>query len=139
MEDLFNSVSSSHKGISFATIILFGAFIFLIIQTQLSFAGRITNVLRKTGFFAMLLLYVQGALGFFLAIYSPDFQGVSGFGNLLSHFKYTICILTCAGVMTYVHSFLNKNDKLTLRIVIITLASALLFEYAYPWRELLGF
>lgn len=139
MEDLFNSVSSSHKGISFATIILFGAFIFLIIQTQLSFAGRITNVLRKTAFFSMLLLYVQGALGFFLAIYSPNLQGVNGFGEYLSHFKYAICILVCAGAMTYVHSYLIKNQKLILRIVIIALSAALLFEYAYPWRELLGF
>ena len=87
----------------------------------------------------MLLLYIQGALGFFLAIYSNDFQNIAGFGNYLSHFKYTICILICAGAMTYVHRFLVNNQKLSIKIVIVALASALLFEYAYPWKELLGF
>jgi len=42
MEDLFNSVYSTHKGISFSTVVVFGAFIFLlfivfIIRKKLNF------------------------------------------------------------------------------------------------------
>ena len=138
MEDLFNSVYSTHKGISFSTVVVFGAFIFLILQVHLSYKGRISDVLRKTSFFSMLLLYIQGILGVFLGIYSPEFSEASGFSSYFRLFEYGIIILTCAGMITYVYMFLKKNQILTLKVLIIALAAALLFEYAYPWRIIFG-
>ena len=88
MEDLFNSVYSTHKGISFSTVVVFGAFIFLILQVHLSYKGRISDVLRKTSFFSMILLYIQGILGVFLGIYSPEFSEASGFS---SYFNPDLC------------------------------------------------
>ena len=138
MEDLFNSVYSTHKGISFSTVVVFGAFIFLILQAHLSYKGRISDVLRKTSFFSMILLYIQGILGVFLGIYSPEFSEASGFSSYFKLFEYGIIILTCAGMITYVYMFLKRNQILTLKVLIIALAAALLFEYAYPWRIIFG-
>ena len=138
MEDLFNSVYSTHKGISFSTVVVFGAFIFLILQVHLSYKGRISDVLRKTSFFSMILLYIQGILGVFLGIYSPEFSEASGFSSYFKLFEYGIIILTCAGMITYVYMFLKSNRILTLKVLIIALAAALLFEYAYPWRIIFG-
>ena len=138
MEDLFNSVYSTHKGISFSTVVVFGAFIFLILQVHLSYKGRISDVLRKTSFFSMLLLYIQGILGVFLGIYSPEFSETSGFSSYFRLFEYGIIILTCAGMITYVYMFLKNNQILTLKMLIIALVAALLFEYAYPWRIIFG-
>ena len=138
MEDLFNSVYSTHKGISFSTVVVFGAFIFLILQVHLSYKGRISDVLRKTSFFSMILLYIQGILGVFLGIYSPEFSEASGFSSYFKLFEYGIIILTCAGMITYVYMFLKNNQILTLKVLIIALAAALLFEYAYPCRIIFG-
>ena len=138
MEDLFNSVYSTHKGISFSTVVVFGAFIFLILQVHLSYKGRISDVLRKTSFFSMILLYIQGILGVFLGIYSPEFSEASGFSSYFKLFEYGIIILTCAGMITYVYMFLKRNQILTLKMLIIALVAALLFEYAYPWRIIFG-
>jgi hypothetical protein len=138
MEDLFNSVYSTHKGISFSTVVVFGAFIFLILQVHLSYKGRISDVLRKTSFFSMILLYIQGILGVFLGIYSPEFSETSGFSSYFRLFEYGIIILTCAGMITYVYMFLKNNQILTLKMLIIALVAALLFEYAYPWRIIFG-
>ena len=138
MEDLFNSVYSTHKGISFSTVVVFGAFIFLILQVHLSYKGRISDVLRKTSFFSMILLYIQGILGVFLGIYSPEFSEASGFSSYFKLFEYGIIILTCAGMITYVSMFLKSNQILTLKVLIIALVAALLFEYAYPWRIIFG-
>ena len=138
MEDLFNSVYSTHKGISFSTVVVFGAFIFLLLQAHLSYKGAVSDVLRKTNFFSMMLLYVQGILGVFLGIYSPEFSEVSGFSSFLKHFEYGISILLCAGMITYVYMFLKNNQILTLKMLIIALVAALLFEYAYPWRMIFG-
>ena len=138
MEDLFNSVYSTHKGISFSTVVVFGAFIFLILQVHLSYKGRISDVLRKTSFFSMILLYIQGILGVFLGIYSPEFSETSGFSSYFRLFEYGIIILTCAGMITYVYMFLKNNQILTLKVLIIALVAALLFEYAYPWRIIFG-
>ena len=138
MEDLFNSVYSTHKGISFSTVVVFGAFIFLILQVHLSYKGRISDVLRKTSFFSMILLYIQGILGVFLGIYSPEFSETSGFSSYFRLFEYGIIILTCAGMITYVYMFLKNNQILTLKMLIIALVAALLFEYAYPWRLIFG-
>ncbi len=138
MEDLFNSVYSTHKGISFSTVVVFGAFIFLLLQVHLSYKGRISDVLRKTSFFSMILLYIQGILGVFLGIYSPEFSETSGFSSYFRLFEYGIIILTCAGMITYVYMFLKNNQILTLKMLIIALVAALLFEYAYPWRLIFG-
>ena len=138
MEDLFNSVYSTHKGISFSTVVVFGAFIFLLLQVHLSYKGRISDVLRKTSFFSMLLLYIQGILGVFLGIYSPEFSEASGFSSYFRLFEYGIIILTCSGMITYVYMFLKNNQILTLKMLIIALVAALLFEYAYPWRMIFG-
>ena len=138
MEDLFNSVYSTHKGISFSTVVVFGAFIFLILQVHLSYKGRISDVLRKTSFCSMILLYIQGILGVFLGIYSPEFSETSGFSSYFRLFEYGIIILTCAGMITYVYMFLKNNQILTLKMLIIALVAALLFEYAYPWRIIFG-
>ena len=138
MEDLFNSVYSTHKGISFSTVVVFGAFIFLLLQVHLSYKGASSDVLRKTSFFSMLLLYIQGILGVFLGIYSPEFSEASGFSSYFKLFEYGIIILTCAGMITYVYMFLKSNQILTLKVLIIALAAALLFEYAYPWRIIFG-
>ena len=138
MEDLFNSVYSTHKGISFSTVVVFGAFIFLLLQVHLSYKGAISDVLRKTSFFSMLLLYIQGILGVFLGIYSPEFSEASGFSSYFKLFEYGIIILTCAGMITYVYMFLKNNQILTLKMLIIALVAALLFEYAYPWRMIFG-
>ena len=138
MEELFNSVYSTHKGISFSTVVVFGAFIFLLLQVHLSYKGRISDVLRKTSFFSMILLYIQGRLGVFLGIYSPEFSEASGFSSIFKLFEYGIIILTCAGMITYVYMFLKNNQILTLKMLIIALVAALLFEYAYPWRMIFG-
>ena len=138
MEELFNSVYSTHKGISFSTVVVFGAFIFLLLQVHLSYKGRISDVLRKTSFFSMILLYIQGILGVFLGIYSPEFSETSGFSSYFRLFEYGIIILTCAGMITYVYMFLKNNQLLTLKMLIIALVAALLFEYAYPWRMIFG-
>ena len=138
MEDLFNSVYSTHKGISFSTVVVFGAFIFLLLQVHLSYKGAISEVLRKTAFFSMILLYIQGILGVFLGIYSPEFSEASGFSSYFRLFEYGIIILTCAGMITYVYMFLKNNQILTLKTLIIALVAALLFEYAYPWRIIFG-
>ena len=138
MEELFNSVYSTHKGISFSTVVVFGAFIFLLLQVHLSYKGRISDVLRKTSFFSMILLYIQGILGVFLGIYSPEFSETSGFSSYFRLFEYGIIILTCAGMITYVYMFLKNNQILTLKMLIIALVAALLFEYAYPWRLIFG-
>ena len=138
MEDLFNSVYSTHKGISFSTVVVFGAFIFLILQVHLSYKGRISDVLRKTSFFSMILLYIQGILGVFLGIYSPEFSETSGFSSYFRLFEYGIMVLTCAGMRTYVYMCLKNNQILTLKMLIIALVAALLFEYAYPWRIIFG-
>ena len=138
MEDLFNSVYSTHKGISFSTVVVFGAFIFLLLQAHLSYKGAVSDVLRKTSFFSMILLYIQGILGVFLGIYSPEFSEASGFSSYFKLFEYGIIILTCAGMITYVYMFLKNNQILTLKVLIIALAAALLFEYAYPWRIIFG-
>ena len=138
MEELFNSVYSTHKGISFSTVVVFGAFIFLILQVHLSYKGRISDVLRKTSFFSMILLYIQGILGVFLGIYSPEFSTTSGFSSYFKLFEYGIIILICAGMITYVYMFLKNNQILTLKMLIVALAAALLFEYAYPWRLIFG-
>ena len=138
MEELFNSVYSTHKGISFSTVVVFGAFIFLLLQVHLSYKGRISEVLRKTSFFSMILLYIQGILGVFLGIYAPEFSEASGFSSYFKLFEYGIIILTCAGMITYVYMFLKSNQILTLKVLIIALAAALLFEYAYPWRIIFG-
>jgi hypothetical protein len=138
MEELFNSVYSTHKGISFSTVVVFGAFIFLLLQVHLSYKGRISDVLRKTSFFSMILLYIQGILGVFLGIYSPEFSETSGFSSFFKLFEYGIIILTCAGMITYVYMFLKNNQILTLKMLIIALVAALLFEYAYPWRLIFG-
>ena len=138
MEDLFNSVYSTHKGISFSTVVVFGAFIFLLLQVHFSYKGAISEVLRKTSFFSMILLYIQGILGVFLGIYSPEFSEASGFSSFFKLFEYGIIILICAGMITYVYTYLKKHQKLNLKIVIIALAAALLFEYAYPWRLIFG-
>ena len=138
MEELFNSVYSTHKGISFSTVVVFGAFIFLLLQVHLSYKGAISDVLRKTSFFSMLLLYIQGILGVFLGIYSPEFSEASGFSSYFKLFEYGIIILTCAGMITYVYMFLKNNQILTLKMLIIALVAALLFEYAYPWRIIFG-
>ncbi len=138
MEELFNSVYSTHKGISFSTVVVFGAFIFLLLQVHLSYKGRISDVLRKTSFFSMILLYIQGILGVFLGIYSPEFSETSGFSSYFRLFEYGIIILTCAGMITYVYMFLKNNQILTLKMLIIALVAALLFEYAYPWRMIFG-
>jgi len=138
MEELFNSVYSTHKGISFSTVVVFGAFIFLLLQVHLSYKGRISDVLRKTSFFSMILLYIQGILGVFLGIYSPEFSETSGFSSYFRLFEYGIIILTCAGMITYVYMFLKNNQILTLKMLIIALVAALLFEYAYPWRIIFG-
>ena len=138
MEELFNSVYSTHKGISFSTVVVFGAFIFLLLQVHLSYKGAVSDVLRKTNFFSMMLLYVQGILGVFLGIYSPEFSEASGFSSYFKLFEYGIIILTCAGMITYVYMYIKNNKQLSLKIVIIALVSALLFEYAYPWRLIFG-
>ena len=138
MEELFNSVYSTHKGISFSTVVVFGAFIFLLFQVHLSYKGRISEVLRKTSFFSMILLYIQGILGVFLGIYSPEFSEALGFSSYFRLFEYGIIILTCAGMITYVYMFLKNNQILTLKMLIIALVAALLFEYAYPWRMIFG-
>ena len=138
MEDLFNSVYSTHKGISFSTVVVFGAFIFLLLQVHFSYKGAISEVLRKTSFFSMILLYIQGILGVFLGIYSPEFSETSGFSSYFRLFEYGIIILTCAGMITYVYMFLKNNQILTLKMLIIALVAALLFEYAYPWRIIFG-
>ena len=138
MEELFNSVYSTHKGISFSTVVVFGAFIFLLLQVHLSYKGAISDVLRKTSFFSMILLYIQGILGVFLGIYSPEFSETSGFSSYFRLFEYGIIILTCAGMITYVYMFLKNNQILTLKMLIIALVAALLFEYAYPWRMIFG-
>jgi len=41
-------------------------------------------------------------------------------------------------MITYVYMFLKNNQILTLKMLIIALVAALLFEYAYPWRLIFG-
>lgn len=130
MQETFDTIRSAHNGVSYSTIIIFGAFTFLLLMTFLSYAGKITEVLRKASFFSMMLLYVQGFLGISMAFNSSRFSTLED----LSYFQYALSILICAGIMTFVYSHLKKNDIVSRGVVILALLAVLLFEYAYPWN-----
>lgn len=139
MEDLYNTVSGSHRGVAYATIIIFGAFVFLMLQTQLFYKGKITDVLRKTSFFSAMLLTVQGVLGVFMAVYSPHFAQVSQTGDYYSHFQYALLILISAGIVARIHIYLKKNQAVSTGIFVLSLLAALIFEYAFPWSQFIQF
>lgn len=138
MNDIYSSLISSHNGISYSTVIIFGSFIFLLLTTFLGQNGRISEVLRKASFFSMFLLGIQAILGILTEFYAPGFADLSGGKTYFQHFKYGIIIGICAGMMAYVNFYLKKTPILTLQTVIVALLSALLFEYAYPWRIIFG-
>ncbi len=48
MEEIYQTFAGSHNGISYSTIIIFGAFIFLLLLTFLGQGGRVSEVLRKS-------------------------------------------------------------------------------------------
>ena len=73
MEEIYQTFAGSHNGISYSTIIIFGAFIFLLLLTFLGQGGRVSEVLRKSSFFATMLLFIQGVLGVMMEYYSPAF------------------------------------------------------------------
>lgn len=135
MEDIYKAYVSSHNGISYSTIIIFGSFIFLLLTTFLGQGGRVSEVLRKSSFSAILLC-IQTILGFLMEYHSPEFDTLEG--GYIGHFKYSIYILISTGLMGYVYVLLKKTSKLTLPIVIAALTAALIFEYAYPWKIIFG-
>ena len=143
MEEIYQTFAGSHNGISYSTIIIFGAFIFLLLLTFLGQGGRVSEVLRKSSFFATMLLFIQGVLGVMMEYYSPAF--VTWEGSNLVYFRYSISILISMGLMAYV-TFLLKNTKKKLTpkhlklsfIVVLALSAALIFEYAYPWSKIFG-
>ncbi|MDO4762869.1 MAG: hypothetical protein Q4A00_00580 [Flavobacteriaceae bacterium] len=138
MEEVYHSFASSHTGISYSTIIIFGAFVFLLLSSFLGQKGRISNVLRKMAFFSMMLLYIQSALAFMMAFYSPEFSNLEGVRDYASHFQYALAILICGGLMMRVHFYLKKNEVLSTGIVVVALSSVLIFEYVFPWSKILG-
>lgn len=138
MQEAFDTIRSAHNGASYSTIIIFGAFTFLLLMTFLSYGSRVTDVLRKASFFSMMLLYVQGLLGVSMAFNEPSFSTLEGGSAYFSHFEYALSILVCAGVMTFVYSYLKKNEIVSRGVVVLALLAVLLFEYAYPWSIIFG-
>lgn len=138
MEDLHSTYTAMHNGLSYSVIILFGAFIFLSINTLLAYSGRVSEVLRKSAFFSMLLLYMQSVLAFMMAFSSPEFQNVEGTSALFQHFRYALSILFVAGMITIAFLYLKKNPIMPLKILILILISALFFESVFPWSLIFG-
>lgn len=138
MESMHNAWLSSHNGISYSAIIIFGAFVFLTLVTLLNYSGRVTEVMRKAGFFAMILLYMQALLGFLVAFSAPEFGSLMGEDAYFQHFKYALSILICAILVMVVYFNIKKNDVLEIKFVVLTLIAALIFEYAYPWSNIFG-
>lgn len=137
MRDLFGTYTAMHNGISYSVVVIFGTFIFMAINTLLAYSGRVSGIMRKLSFFSMALLYIQALMAIMMAFTSPDYKGFSD-TDLYQHFRYSVVILSVAGLMTIVHRFLVKNEVMPLRILIIALISALLFESVYPWRIIFG-
>lgn len=138
MDDLYATYTATHNGISYSVIILFGAFIFLAINTLLAYSGKVSEVLRKSAFFSMLLLYFQAVIAFMVGFSAPDFQNVEGGAGYFQHFRYALSILLVAGMMTIVYLHLKKNEVMPLKILVIALVSALVFESVYPWSLIFG-
>ena len=136
MEEIYQTFAGSHNGISYSTIIIFGAFVFLLLLTFLGQGGRVSEVLRKSSFFATMLLFIQGVLGVMMEYYSPAF--VTWEGSYLVYFRYSISILISTGLMAYVTFLLKNMKKVSLFIVVLALSAALVFEYAYPWSKIFG-
>ena len=136
MEGIYQTFVGSHNGISYSTIIIFGAFIFLLLLTFLGQGGRVSEVLRKASFFSTISLLMQGVLGVMMEYYSPTFSTWEG--SYLVYFRYSICILISAGLMLYVTSLLKNMTKVSLFTVVVALTAALIFEYAYPWSKIFG-
>lgn len=139
MEDLYTTYTATHNGLSYSVIILFGTFIFMSINTLIAYSGRVSEVLRKSAFFTMLLLYMQAILGFMMGFSSPEFQGVEGVGALFQYFRYALSILLVAGMITVAFLYLKKNPVMPLKILILILVSALFFESVFPWKKVFGF
>lgn len=143
MEEVFVATMQSHRGFSYSTVVLFGVYIFLLIQTLFSYSGQITNVLRKIGFFTMGLVFIQVILEVLMMVYADSFQ----LGERIRELKLTVgnqettienpaFMLLVGGLLGVVYRYIKIHEKLPLKILVLALSAALIFEYVFPWSKM---
>ena len=144
--DTFNIMLQAHRG--FAYLILLAALVFLVtlLMAMFGYSGKISNLLKKSTLFTMILFHLQAVIGIvMLFVFSPGFKAALQAGSLMSdstarftYVEHPFSMIVGAVLMTIINKKIKSSERLSLNIVIMGVVAFLLFAYGFPWARLFG-
>lgn len=146
--DLHKILLSAHRGFAYLELLLIAIFIVALVISLVAKQGKISNFLRKTSLFVMIIFHIQFLIGIIMLFFASGFMASldsMGMGGLMkdgalrfAYIEHPFSMLLAAILMTVANSKIKKKEKITAGIVILTLLAFVFFFFAFPFSKLMG-
>lgn len=142
----FNLMLNAHRGFAYLILLAVVLFVVALLMTMFGYSGKISNFLRKTTFFSMILFHLQAVVGLImLFFFSPGFKAAQEAGTLMSdsvsrhtYVEHPFAMIVAAVLMTIVNKKFKTNDTMRMPWVLMALIALALVLWAFQWHRLFG-
>lgn len=142
----FNIMLQAHRGFAYLILLATVIFVVALVTVLVTNGGKISNFLRKSTLFTMILFHIQALIGLvMLFFFSPGFQAAKESGMLMkdaamrnTYVEHPASMIIAAILLTIFNKKVKSNDKLSAGMIIIVVVAIALMLWAFQWARLFG-
>ncbi len=148
MNSTHDTLLQVHRIFGYGELIILGLFLIALLKSAFSESGKISNFIRKSTLFSMIVFHLQLAIGLIMLFVTSGFTAYlkdPGMGGIMKDkaLRYTfiehpVSMLIGAILMTVLNKKFKTNDRMRMPWMILAAIAIALFLYAVPFDRLLG-
>lgn len=140
----FNLMLNAHRGFAYLILIAIAVMVVALLMVIMSPSGKITNLLRKSTLFNMILFHTQALIGLImLFFFSPGFKAAKEAGTLMSdatsrntYVEHPTAMIIAAVLLTIVNKKFKTHDNIRMPWVAMAVVAVALMLWAFQWARL---
>lgn len=142
----FNIMLQAHRGFAYLILLATVIFVVALVTVLVTNGGKISNFLRKSTLFTMILFHIQALIGLvMLFFFSPGFQAAKESGMLMKdstlrnmYVEHPTAMIIAAVLLTIFNRKVKSNEKLSGGAVVLAVIALALMLWAFQWSRLFG-
>jgi len=145
---MHNIFLHTHRGFAYLELLFIAIFVLSLLVVAFSYPGKIIKLLRVSSVLVMIAFHLQLMIGLVMLFFTSGFLDAFrdlGFGGIMknpslrfSYIEHPFSMILIAIMMTALNKNIKSKDRISMRMILLSVIILAIFVYAFQWKKLFG-
>jgi len=145
---MHNIFLHTHRGFAYLELLFIAIFVLSLLVVAFSYSGKITKLLRVSSVLVMIVFHLQLMIGLVMLFFTSGFLDAFrdlGLGGIMknsslrfSYIEHPFSMILIAIMMTSLNKNIKSKDRISMRMILLSVIILAIFIFAFQWKKLFG-